>query len=232
MSVAQAQTILDKVRTRGYWRVVIRPSTFGKNHIPNYAGLLPIVEKNAVRLRGWGYPHVDHRDPPLRGADWVGQETEWDYFLEVWRLYQSGQFVHTFAITGDWRDQSSNWPADRGWAAGHYLYYLDTLFEFVEIFEFASRLALSPAGAAAMHVEIHLRGLQGRRLVSTDIMVPLSGSYMTQMPEWDFRWNGSQAELIAKPRELAATAAQGFLARFGLELSPEALARVQARIGL
>jgi len=231
MSVAQAQTVLDKIRTRGYWRVVIRPASFEEKHIPNYAGLLSIVEKNSVRLRGWGYPHVDHRNPPLRGADWVGQETEWDYFLEVWRLYLSGQFIHTFAITGDWRDQSSNWPAENGWAPSRYLYYIDTVYEFVEIFEFAARLALSPAGAPSMLVEVQLHGLQGRRLVSTDIMVCLSGDFVTQMSDWNHRWEGSQTDLIARPHELAAEAARELFARFGFDVSVQTLARVQARIG-
>ncbi len=46
MSIAQAQTVLEKIRTRGYWRVVIRPATFEENHIPNDSDLFQIVEKN------------------------------------------------------------------------------------------------------------------------------------------------------------------------------------------
>lgn len=52
MSIAQEQAILDKIRTRGYWRVVIRPTSFDEDHIPDYADLFRIVEKNSVRLRG------------------------------------------------------------------------------------------------------------------------------------------------------------------------------------
>ncbi len=231
MSVAQEQSVLDKIRTRGYWRVVIRPFSFGQSHIPNYAELFPIVAKNSVQRRGWGYPHVDHRNPPMGGADWVGQEIDWDRIIEVWRLYLSGQFVHSFAITGDWRDQSSNSPADNGWAPGRSLDYIDTIYEFVEIYEFAARLAFSSAGASSMHVEVQLHGLQGRRLVSTDIMVCLTEDYVTQMSEWSHRWEGSQTELIARPGELAAGATRNLFARFGLDVSPDVLARLQARIG-
>jgi hypothetical protein len=231
MSVGQAQTVLDKIRTRGNWRVVIRPTTFEERHVPKYADLFPIIQKCSVQVRGWGYPRVDHRNPPLRGSDWVGQEADWDYFLETWRLYLSGQFIRSFAISGDWRDQSNNWPADNGWAPGRYLYYIDTVYEFVEIFEFAARLALSAVGAPSMRVEVQLHGLQGRRLVSTDIMVCLSGDYVTQMPDWNHRWEGSQTDLIARPRELAAEAVQELFARFGFDVSSETLAKVQARIG-
>ena len=72
MSVTQAQTILSKIRERGYWRVVIRPTSFEEKHIPEYSELFRIVERNAVRLAGWDYPHIDYKSQPERGNDWVG----------------------------------------------------------------------------------------------------------------------------------------------------------------
>src|SRR5262245_60110812 len=135
MSVAQVQTVLGKIRTRGYWRVVIRPSRFEEHHIPNHSELFPIVEKNSVRLRGWDYPHVDRQSEPLRGADWVGQDFDWQDEIEVCRLYMSGQFVHFFTIWGDWKDHSTVWPAEPGWKPGSCLYYVPTVYSFLEIFE-------------------------------------------------------------------------------------------------
>jgi hypothetical protein len=231
MSVAQEQTVLEKLRTRGYLRVVIRPTSFEENRIPNYSDLFPIVEKNSVRLRGWDYPHIDYKSQPMTGADWVGQEFEREDEIEVWRFYMSGQFAHLFALAGEWRDHSTHWPAEPGWKPGRYLYYIPTVYSFVEIFEFAARLALSSAGAPSMHVEIDLKGLQERQVVSTDVMVPISGIYVTQMPNWNYCWEGSQTELIARPRELAAVATRELFARFNFDLSLEVLARVQARIG-
>jgi hypothetical protein len=231
MSIAQEQAILDKIRTRGYWRVVIRPTSFEEDHIPDYADLFRIVEKNSVRLRGWAYPHIDYQNSPLRGADWVGQEFDRRDEIELWRLYMSGQFVHCFTLWGDWRDHSTDRPAEPGWKPGRFMLYVPTVYSLVEIFEFAARLALSPASAVSMHVEIDLKKLRGRRLMSTDIMAPLSGVYITQMPEWNYRWEGSQTDLIARPRELAAAAARDLFARFGLDLTLETLARIQVRIG-
>jgi len=231
MSIALDQTILDKIRTRGYWRVVIRPTTFEEKHIPHYSDLFSIVEKNSVRLRGWDYPHIDYQSAPLRGGDWVGQEFDCQDEIEVWRFYTSGQFVHFFTIWGDWRDHSTHWPDEPGWKPGRFIYYVPTVYSFVEIFEFAARLALSPAGAASMSVEIQLHGLQGRQLVETDSAFRFSQDYYTQMPEWNHRWEGSQTDLIARPRELAAEAARDLFARFGLDLSLESLARIEARIG-
>ena len=51
------------------------------------------------------------------------------------------------------------------------------------------------------------------------------------MPDWSHRWEGSQPDLIARPRELAAEATRDLFARFRLDLPVETLARLQARIG-
>ncbi len=231
MSVAHEPAVLEKIRTRGYRRVTIRPTVFKRHHIAEYSELYEICARTSVRLRGWDYPHVDAAIPTSRGEDWVGQEIDWEDVIEVWRLYQSGQFVQFRAIAGDWRDQSRIWAAEPGWAPGRFFCYVDTIYEITEIFEFAARLALSPAGSASMRVEIQLKGLQGRRLVEADATIPLRGEYVFQMPSWHDTWEGPQPELIARPRELAADAARKLFARFGLDLRRETLAAIQERIG-
>jgi len=230
MSVAQEQTVLDKIRTRGYWRVVIRPAKFDQNHIGSCPDLFPIVEKNSVRFRSWDYPHVDPQSPPLKGTDWVGQETNWEPYVEAWRLFLSGQFVHLFAVTEDWRDQSGLWPADDNWAPGRYLHAMDSVYELTEIFEFAARLALTPAGARLMSVEIALRNLTGRRLMVGDRQIPIAATHHGATKDWSHVWQGSQTDLIARPRELAALAAQELFACFGEKMSLEILRLAQERI--
>jgi hypothetical protein len=231
MSTVQELTVLDRIRTRGYWRVVIRPTTLDVNHVPDELDLFRIVERNSVRLRGWDYPHIDYQRPPLKGADWVAQECDWDDELEVWRLYRSGQFVHFFAVAGDWRDRSACWPPEPDWRPGLYMYYVQTLYSFVEVLEFAARVALTAAGGAFMHVGIDIDGLAGRRVVEPDAAFRFSRDYISNSPSWNYSWEGSQPELIARPRELAAAAARELFAQFGLDLSLEILTKIQARIG-
>jgi len=165
------------------------------------------------------------------GVDWAGQEFEWQDQIELWRLYQSGQFIHFLALFGDWRDRSTIWTPEPGWCHGQVLYYLDTTYMILEIFEFAARLALSAAGAPVMVVQIDLKGLQGRRLNNTDSSIALRGDYRTQLPEWNYRWQGAQTALIAGPRELAAIASRDLFASFNLNISKEMLRRLQERIG-
>jgi hypothetical protein len=108
--------------------------------------------------------------------------------------------------------------------------YLHTIVEFVEIFEFAARLALSPAGDARMHIEIELEGLKNRRLMTRSRTVYFSRDYRTQMARWNHCWEGFHTDLIARPRELAALAAQEFFARFGLNVAPEILTGLQQKM--
>jgi hypothetical protein len=231
MSVAQEQTVLSKIRERGHWRVVIRPTTFLKDRV-EFAELFRIVERNAVRLRGQDFPHIDREKGLSRGADWVGQEIELEDKLEVWRLYRSGQFAHYFPLAWEWWDRSKLLPPDAGWRPGQRIYYINCIYSFLEIYEFAARLASSPAGDTAMFVEIGLANLKGRRLIPESIRYQLSGNYRIDVQEWSCPWEGRQTELIAKPRELAALATKEFFARFGLNLSIEIIKTFQETIGL
>src|SRR3989337_3033873 len=106
-------TLLEKIKSRGYWRVVIRPGRFVEKRIRDITVLYPIIQKTTVELRGWDFPHVDPHINPHIDVDWVGQESEWEEFLEIWRFYRSGQFVDLAGIPEDWRDQSKLWPAGK-----------------------------------------------------------------------------------------------------------------------
>ncbi|MGH7807080.1 MAG: hypothetical protein ACRENT_03215, partial [Thermodesulfobacteriota bacterium] len=176
--------ILDKIRSRGYWRVVIYPTRFIKDRISPITVLYPLVEKTSVQLRGWDFPHVDRKQDPHIDLDWISQEVDWNHSVEVWRFYQSGQFIHYAGIGSDWRDQSGLWPADKGWTPGALLGIVHTVFRFTEIFEFASRLALTDAGDEQMHIEVTLSGLQGRKLfVDSERREPFFSDYKASIKE-------------------------------------------------
>src|SRR5581483_8451600 len=110
-------SLLEDIQSRGHWRVVIRPSTFVDPRVPDIVTLKPILEKIAVRLRGWDYPHVDDRTPVHIDLDWIGQEFSWQDYLEIWRFYQSGQLIHIAGMMEDWHERVGlpdvRWPAER-----------------------------------------------------------------------------------------------------------------------
>jgi hypothetical protein len=182
--------------------------------------------RNSVRFRGWGYPYVNHRTGPERGSDWAGQEYDGDDSIESWRFHTNGLFAHLFAM----RDPSQNWRVDSNGPTDRYLDFLDGIYSFLEIFEFAARLAQSQAGGNSMKVEIAIKNIQGRRLFPDFRIIRDRDNYSADCPEWADRWEISQTELIARPRELAAEAARDFFARFGMSVSLDVLKRHQEKI--
>ena len=200
MSTAQEVGVLERIRLRGHWRVAIRPGSFQRDRIADRSDLFLIVERNSVRLRGWDYPHIDYQNQPQIGVDWVGQECEWEDQIELWRLIRaaSSSISWPSAETGEIIQRSG--PRSPAGVPVSFSYYLDTIHTLLEIFEFAARLALSAASAPVMVVQIDLKGLQGRRLTTTDSSIALRGDYRTQLPEWNYRWEGITTALIAEPR--------------------------------
>lgn len=217
--------LLEKIHSRGYWQVVIRPSTFVEKRIRDLTHLLPIVERCSVRFRAWDYPHIDTSTPPLTGMDWVGQEYDRDRHREVWRLYQSGQFVHVFAMVEDWLDQSL---AER-FEPGKKLALGSALLKFTEIFEFAGRLAVTEAAANTTHVEITVHGLRGRCLLNDAPRgFPLDGD-PAHFDTFPYVRDFPSADLISNPKVLAREPASELFRMFGEEMSQDVLTALQER---
>src|SRR6266571_1988298 len=219
-------TALDKeIRSRGYWRVNIRPSVF----IAERAALrdLEAIARDAVvQLRGWDYPHFP-RDGVTRGNDFIEAATEAAFIshLEVWRLYQSGQFVHLFAMREDWVE-GTPMPGLGNVKPGTLLSYESTLYTITEIFLFAARLAQRMALGPEVIVEYSLVDLLNRKLETFDpgrdslFLVPrataLGHSYERTVTE-------KAERLVARAPEIALEQTLDLLERFGWDASRESL---------
>lgn len=222
-------TTEEKIRSRGHWRVLIRPNEFIEDRV-DLPTLAEIVTRSQVRLRGWYFPHIKGEFQP--GRDYIAQATAWDYHLESWRFYTSGQFADLIAINDDWRDISSLHPPNEGWRPGVVLSVWNPLYRFTEFFEFAARLALSDAGSESMVVEITTNGLGGRHLVVDD---PRRSSfdreYVAGVPEHTYRRVYRREELVAQARIEAVRATRDLLHRFGwLAVTEEFLSGYQEEL--
>lgn len=222
-------SLLEKIKSKGYWRVAIRPHTFKKTRITELKSLYPLLEKTSVQFRGWDFPHLDPNNRPLIGLDWVGQECDYGDILEVWRFYQSGQFIHISNVRYDWLDLSK-WMRD--WKPGTAVLGIgETVFRFTEIFEFGSRLALTDAGDDQMHFEITVSGLRNRALwVDSHNRMPVRQSYTATIEAFPYEIDLPRTELIAAPRELALKPATELFQRFGWETTLEQLRSQQAEL--
>lgn len=222
--------IADKIRSKGHWDVAIRPEPFTEHRV-DYADLDEILVGAAVRLRGWPVPFIDHREEPLRAADWIGQDVDAQVVShsEAWRFFTSGQFTHLRAVSADWRTGQEATPIPEGFDS--VIEVWEILFYVTEVFELAARLALTPAGDEKMTVDVRLNGLQGRGLVVGDRQrAPFMVPYRTGVESLRQTVTVSRDELIAQARNQAVTTSHELFLRFGWKPSIEQLAEQQREL--
>ena len=226
------KSILDKIHSRGYWKVIIKPKTFVNDRISDISSLFPLIDKANVRMRGWDFPHIDPRDPPIIGIDWIEEQVDWLHAKSCWRFYQSGLFIYESGIGYDWRDESSFWPPDEGWKPGKFIGVGDIVHTFTEIMEFASRLVLTEAGDEEMHFNIELSNIQDRMLyVDNPNKWPFHTEYKSSIQVFPYKLEVLRTELIATKRDLALIAALEVFKRFHWNTSVELLRGWQDKIG-
>jgi hypothetical protein len=207
--------LLSLIRSRGHWHVVVRPTTFSEERVGRL-DLLGLVDRAKVSIRGWDFPHVDHKSNPRIAADWVEQAIRWEHRLDYWRIYRSGQFLSICGIPYEWRDYSGWWPADPRWAPNRVLGVMEVVARLTEITEFAARLSQTPAGAETVKLQISLRGMNGRVLVTdSPNRSPLSLDYRSSVESVSLERVVQRVELATGARELAVILAEEVFSYFG-----------------
>ena len=230
--------LLEKIRSRGYWKVIIRPSTFVEHRVAHRSSLLPILEKTSVDFKGWRFPHIDSFRDPDKGADWIGQEIDWIPCVELWRFYQSGQFVFYSGMLSDWTKHtgtytgwSSQWPyPDDG---KHYvlLDIKEVIVGFTEIFEFAARLAFTEAGDDQIHLEVEVNGIRNHLLRFVPSNQPGFFHRMEDTgSELPYISDLSRLELVANTRDIALKPAIELFRRFKWDPGIEVLRDIQSEL--
>ena len=223
----------ELIRTRGYWRVSIRPESYVPRRVPSVLRAAELVDTLAVRLRGWDFPHRGESSQRSVGSSWVEYAGQPLHYIEWWRIYQSGHFVYEGGFPIDWRDRSRAWPPDAEWKPGQLLGVGDTVYRFTEIFEFAARLAASEAGDEPMRIEIALGGLRDRTLYFDDSRrIPFSVDHTAKIDEYILPVTStSRSDLAATARDMAVQAARDLFERCGWQTGPELLRAHQEKLG-
>ena len=215
-----ADARVAKIHKTGYWRVNIRPTRFAGKLIPLLSDCWRIVETSKVVLRGWDYPHVDEEEK-ANGQDWIQSGIDWQEYghVELWRLHQSGQFVHHLACTEDYHELP--WSSSEG-KPERYLLYVSALYILTEIFEFASRLATKEVLLPAAYVSITLGNMARRELSYWHFNESLfhHRGYVSEIDEIKLEDTYSPETLLARSPELALEAALHLYERFGWMNAP------------
>jgi hypothetical protein len=216
--------LTNKVRSRGHWEIVVRPAVFVPDRVP-YEHLDEIVPSIAVRMRGWPVPFADYgRDSVLRGKDWIGQDIDADMVshYEAWRFFASGQFLHVRAVSADWRTGNEAAFVPPGCATTIEVW--EILFYLTEVFEFAARLALGPAGDKRMVISAALTPLNDRCLiVGQSNRMEFVQPFMSHIPSFCWEVELLRETLVADGRIAAAEMAREFFLRFGWKPSLDQL---------
>lgn len=220
---------LDKIRSRGHWRVNIYPSEFQQGRVSSLADLERIFRDCHVELRGWDYPH-DPKEGVNRGADYIQGMVSWAHYYELWRLYQSGQFMHYFGMREDWYEEGR--VAGIELKPGTVLSVTSTLYTITEFFLFAARLTERVPLGPDVTVSYKLIGIAGRQLQTLDpgrarLLEWRKAS--TDINEYGNDVTVAAAELIARAKDLAIDQAIQVYERFHWDPARDAVAEDQRR---
>ena len=207
--------LVKKIKSRGFWDVAIRPGEFNERLLDDISALEPLIRNAAVEIRGWDFPHIS-REGPAIGVDWIEDETDWEEHVEYWRFYQSGQFLHLNGFRTDWMEQSHYWRTVPNSDAKGLLPVQDTLYRFVEVFEFAARLASGPIPAPVVVLELKLIGLENRTLwIENPNRAGFSAARKATIQEFPQIFTLSRDEAMSSARMNAFRAARELFKRFG-----------------
>ena len=217
--------LIQTIQSRGYWRINFQPVVVATK-LASLGDCIDVVEKSRVQLRGWDYPHFPRRrdaDSNVESGDnyyagWI----EWHNYIEFWRMYQSGQFLHYVALREDGGD-SDGWgiTENSNTEPNKYLSIVGTIYTITEIFEFLSRLATQNLYDEGVKVSISLHNAEKRILRMEDPMRgPLWEEYKTALKEITFLKTYTKEDLVTKPQELALEAIVYFFDRFNWHKPP------------
>ncbi|MFA6228300.1 MAG: hypothetical protein WC668_03915 [Patescibacteria group bacterium] len=169
--------LLDKIKLKGYWRVIIRPNKYDDKLIESLSDCKKIIEKSRVSLRGWDYPHVDRQTGIISSSNnSVDSFCDWPEgpVYEYWRFYNTGQFVHYFSMREDLRlspQKVKEYQDEYGVKVDKFLSIIGALYSITEILEFSKRLLTNIENIDSLEIIIELVGVNNRMLFFWDIFL-------------------------------------------------------------
>lgn len=219
------QEIIDKIKIKGYWRIIYEPLVFNERSI-SLSKCKELVDKNSVQLRGWDYPHVPIRigdDTAIEPGDnywqaWLDWQDE--KHKEFWRMYQSTQFIHYLGLREDWLDNyaiKSLWDQhEQSFKPGEALGVVGTTYQITEIFEFLSRLMKDDLYKEGVKLTISLNNTQDRKLVVDQFQrVGFMSPKKTSAEKIEFSEEYSKEDILSDTKGKAQEAIIYIFERFG-----------------
>jgi hypothetical protein len=212
--------LIDRIKSKGHWRINFQPLTVLEDKLP-LSVCRETVEKNAIRLRGWDYPHIPRKNDDKGGQLPCGEYheswTDWWNHIEFWRMYRSHQFLHYLALREDWLAES-DWSKElaKTILPGMALGTGGTIFQITEIFEFLSRLGRDNVYPTGARVDISLENTKERALwVDDPQRMPFFDLKQTGANKIDIRREVTADDFLSKSSEIAQSVIIEIFEHFG-----------------
>jgi hypothetical protein len=175
----------DLIKSRGYWEIEITPHQYKADRI-ELNEILHLVEKSQVHKWGRYYPRIAHKN------DWTGELFNGNNYSEsliddgnqhkeIWRMYQSGQFIHYLALREDWGYANSS--ASMTENSRKLQEIILTLYTVTEVFLFVSRLASNNLFEDSVNIIIKLHDAYNRALFFSNPERELHDNYLCNIRE-------------------------------------------------
>lgn len=241
----KTEEIINKIKSSGHWMINFQPLDIIPCRIKELPDCKNIIEKNSVMLRGWDYPHFPQKldeDSNLSiGNNYYEGWTNWQGFIELWRMYQSGQFIHYKALREDWFIEDI-WatPSYKAIKPKTVISIIGIIFHISEVFEFLSRLCKDGLYDNGVYVKISLNNTEGRALTlfndfdleeKFNLIVSRPDSKKAQRESIIFEENYPKEKIILGSRQIAIDTIIFFLHRFMWDKPPkEIIAKQQENL--
>jgi hypothetical protein len=159
------EEIKNKINSIGNIKVVFEPEIYKESRIQK-KDLQEILRKSQVSLRGWDFPHVPIQDRedtkrPYSIGNGIEFYTDWEKFSEIYRFYQSGQFLSKFALC---EDTIGNLHG-KELKPGKYLDFLSLIYKITEIVLFIKNI-IENTDIEGGSLIIEINGTKDRELES------------------------------------------------------------------
>lgn len=192
--MSKIETVINKIKENGYWRVVLEPTTSvdWKGRVSHSADLKNILTENQVSLRGCSYPFYPSYEFLTDEKALIGKSTEENridcfiyesHYGEVCSLFMSGQFVQLINLTEDLLHMTND-----SWIPGYMknikqgssLEFVWTTSRITEMFLFFKNLVSSVNYGDKVHITISLENTEDRKIILIDdSRIGLHGTYKT-----------------------------------------------------
>lgn len=218
------QSVLASIREIGHWRVRIIPES-AKQRFDSSLACRDGVEDSAVLLRGWDYPHVprDLNGTQTSSAVPGGWEAivDWRGHREVWRLMQSGQFIHYRALSEDLSPAFRTERVLDVWSA---------VFTLLEVLEFARRLGRAGQYGTRLDIQVDLVNTKGRRLAHLDPKRMLGRDYVAAANCTELRSTLGIPTTDSGARSVAHDFATKIFETFGYAIPSRVITEIQSEL--